>query len=96
MKACESLRMQLKYNQGPCSEFASTASISFFSNPSGDSLPARLGSKIDAAAHASEMSVRNGHCMSVKDVLTSTAIVPSFIRAMVACNADKSIRVVGS
>ena len=84
--------MQLKYSQGPSSAFASTASISFFAKPSGDSLPAKLGSKMDAAAQASDMSVRNGHCINVSDVLTSTAIVPSFIKAIVACRNDRGLK----
>lgn len=84
--------MQLKYSHGARSglfKMDSNALLAAAEPGSSHPLPAAPGSKMEAAAQASEMSVRKGHCTNAADKLTSTATVPSFMRAIVACTTEQ-------
>ena len=80
--------MELKYSHGARSGLVKMESKALLAAAIEGSVPelsVEPGSNIEAAAHASEMSVKNGHCISATDILTSTATVPSFSNAIVAC-----------
>ena len=87
MNTWESLRIALKYSHGEGSVDMSRASAAAVAaaEEGSWSTGAAAGSKMEAAAHTREMSVRKGHCSSARATSTSMAIEPSFCSPMVAC-----------